>query len=99
MAWKPGSYTGYTSVTGKAGNASGSGLETHQAQLKTIKEVSYHYSSNSGSLLGLRKVILWPGSLAAIQDTRQAQLRMETRQAHLRLETRQAQGWKRVRLN
>jgi hypothetical protein len=50
--------------------------------------------SKPGSHLGLREVMLWPGSLAAIQDTGQAHLELETRQAHLRLETRQAQGWK-----
>jgi hypothetical protein len=63
-----------------------------------LKEVSYHHGSKPGSLLGLRQVILLPGSFAAIQDTRKANLRLETRQAHLRLETCQAQGWKRIRL-
>jgi len=103
VAWEPCSYTGYLSgslkagnVSGshKAGNASGSGLETRQAQVKTVKDMWYHHASKPGSHLGLREVMLWPGSLAAIQDTGQAHLELETRQAHLRLETRQAQGWK-----
>ena len=67
----------------------------------------YHHGSEPGSHLGLREVMQWPGSLAAIQDTgqahlelemRQAHIRLETCQAHIRLETCQAQGWKRVRL-
>jgi hypothetical protein len=98
VAWEPGSYTGYTLGSRKAGNASGSELETRQAQLKTIKEMSNQHSSKSGSLLGLREVIMSPGSLAAMQGTCQAVIRLETRQAHMRLETRQAQGWKPVRL-
>jgi hypothetical protein len=98
--WEPCSYTGYLSgslkagnVSGshKAGNVSGSGLETRQAQVKTVKEMWYHHGSKPGSHLGLREVMLWPGSLAAAQDTCQAHLRLETCQAHIRLETRQAQ--------
>jgi hypothetical protein len=77
------------SGTVRAGNASGSGLETRQAQVKMVKEMSYHHGCKSGSLLWLREVILRPGNVAAIQATRPA---------HLRLETRQAQSWKRVRL-
>ena len=70
----------------------------HQAQVKTLKEMWYHHGSEPSSHLGLREVMQWPGSIAAIQDTGQAHLRLETCQAHIRLETRQAQGWKRVRL-
>ena len=98
MAWEPCSYTGYLSgslkaekVSGshKAGNASGSGLETRQAQVKTVKEMWYHHASKPGSHLGLREVMLWPGNVAAIQGELQADIQ---------LETRQAQGWKHVRL-
>jgi hypothetical protein len=68
-----------------------------------VKEMWYHHGSKPGSHQGLREVMLWPGSLADIQDTYQAHLRLETCQAHIRLETcqahirlerRQAQGWK-----
>jgi uncharacterized membrane protein len=72
---------GWKRVRLRAGNVSGS--------YQMVKEESYHHGSKSSSLLGLSEVILWPGSLAALQGTRQA---------HLRLETRQARGWKRVRL-
>ena len=68
---------------------SGSGLETRQAQVKTVKEMWYHHGSKPGSHQGLREVMLWPGSLAAAQDTCQAHLRLETCQTQL--ETCQAQ--------
>ncbi len=90
---------GNVSGSDKAGNASGSVLEMRQAQVKTVKEMWYHHGSKPGSHLGLREVMLWPGSLAAAQDTCQADLRLETCQAHIRLETRQAQCWKCVRLS
>jgi hypothetical protein len=66
----------------RTGNVSGS--------YQMVKEVSYHHGSKSSSLLGLSEVILWPGSLAALQGTRQAHLKLETRQAHVRLEMHQA---------
>ncbi len=97
MARERSSYTGYTSGSHNAENMSGSVLETRQAQVKTVKEM-YHHGSKPGSHLGLREVMLWPGGLAAIQDTCQAHLRLETCQAHIKLETRQALGWKCVRL-
>ena len=105
MAWETCSCTGYLSgslkaenVSGshKAGNPSGSGLETRQAQVKMVKDKWYHHGSKSGSLLRLREVILRPGNVAAIQGALQADIMLETRQAqgckHVRLRAGNASG-------
>jgi hypothetical protein len=45
----------------------------------------------SARLLSLREVILWPGIIVAIKETRQAHVRLKTHEAHVRLKPCQAQ--------